>query len=870
MPTTGFKDQIEERLKSLNLNREQICHFAWLCAVRALPFLGAKKIFSYWPENNKQEHLCNIFYAIDVSIRRDWKKTLTVARAAARAGSGIDDADHVACAAYATARAAAEEEDAAAFAAFAAYSAAAAAAANGRTFKKIIDNDIEAIKNNNLDALENDMSIYGEVWHNFLEGLHAINCNYWARLYENLFKNKFAIDVKELERRLNVPDEIRAEGAAAVWQYMERLGQNTESLNEARIIILGERGAGKTSIARKLIDINADLPREDESTEGVTTSIWSFPDKDGNKNVNAHIWDFAGHSITHSAHRCFMSARCLYIYVYNGRIERDKDPTYWLEQIRIHGGDSPVLFLINEKDSHRADIAEKTLKFDYPSIAGYYRLDIGNKEDTTKLEAFCQIVMETVRDNPAWNSQAISAEAYKITHELRERFDKEKSPHISREDFDAIALKHGASTEHIENVLADLHTLGICLWYNKPEMEYYSMLVLNPDWITNGIYRLINKGFYERKHKLSVADGVRMLQDDKRYEYPSDQVEYLFSLMQLYELAFFKKEDKHVFIPGILPSDQPDDLPTFDEGEGLTISLNVEKALPLNIVSRVIVQRNEHKEIFDEKLLWRKGAVLKYHGSDAATAVIKEDGLRIVIDVIGEAKTAYISSLHETLRKIFEAYKGISSKFKYKILLPDELKEELHPILPPASTQAQLVPENVISAHVNKNIPHLEPISQQSVSLSPTAVIYNYNITYNIETNTGTIAPRHGDSAQTTYNIEIRDCVINLQEGLNGIARDLRKHFADDADFMEQIATTVEEIQQTVASTTKAELGETLKKKGLIAKLKEFYDEFTDEKSNLNKNVAKLRNGAEKLKKIGRVYNELAGMIPLLPKIPFI
>jgi len=564
----NFREQIREKLE--DLKREDIVFFAWLCAVRALPFLGASGNFGYWQKTGKgdkrKEYLLYTLRAVDA--------------AAADTGAAYYAAD-------------AARADAARVA---------AAIIDRESFNKIITNDIEAIKNNNLAALDNDTGVYGGVWNNFQNALRDLNCAYWGDWYDDLFAKGFILDDDDkakIKMRLNVPDEIIAKGAAEVGLYMKRLGKDIEILNEARIIILGEKGAGKTSIARKLINIDAPMPREDESTEGVIASIWRFPDKDGDKNVNAHIWDFAGHSITHSAHRCFMSVRCLYIYVYNGRIERDNDPAYWLEQIRIHGGDSPVLFLINEEDKHRAEIAEKALKEHYPSIEGYYHVDI-DSEDKTKLEEFRQKTMETVRNNPAWNNQVISVEAYKIKSELSKRFDKEKSPHISRENFDEIARKNGASNERIEEILTDLHTLGICLWYDKPEMEEYRMLVLNPDWITNGIYRIINRGSKERRHKLTVADGVEMLQNDELYKYPNDKVKYLFRLMKLHELAFFE-DDEHVFIPGILPLDQPDDLPTFDENESLTMSFDVKKALPPNIVSRVIVQR--HEEIFDKSLL---------------------------------------------------------------------------------------------------------------------------------------------------------------------------------------------------------------------------------------------------------------------------
>jgi len=508
---------------------------------------------------------------------------------------------------------------------------------------------------------------------NFQEDLVSIGCGYWARFYENLFNNGFPIDIKILERHLAVPDEIKAEGAAAVGSYLERLGDKVERLDEARIIILGEKGAGKTSLARKLLDINAEMPKEYESTEGVETHLWDFPNKDGSRKVNAHIWDFAGHSITHSAHRCFMSARCLYIYVYNGRIERDNDPRYWLEQIRIHGDNSPVLFLINRKDDRKVDIEEKTLKKEYPSIMGYYPVNIGN-DDKTELEEFCQTVMDAVRNNHAWISQVVSEEAYKIKNELRKSFDIHKSPHIDRKEFNEIAEKCGASEKRIDEILNDLHTLGICLWYNDKGMEEFDKLVLNPNWITNGIYKIINKGYELGKYILSVKRATEILKDDKRYKYPSDMVKYLFRLMRKYELAFFHKQNtSQIFILGILPKDMPDSesLPSFDDAnDRLRMEFVVEKVLPPNIATRIMVQCNG--DIFNEKLLWRKGAVLKYKKGHSI-ALITEDSRRITVLIKGKDKTPYLASLREIIKGIFKTYgENIKLDLLYEILLPED------------------------------------------------------------------------------------------------------------------------------------------------------------------------------------------------------
>ncbi|MCL2743762.1 MAG: hypothetical protein FWE67_07920, partial [Planctomycetaceae bacterium] len=62
-----FRDEIEKQLTGLS--RKQICQFAWLCAVRALPFLSAERRgFDYWEENVRQKHLYSIFNALDICV----------------------------------------------------------------------------------------------------------------------------------------------------------------------------------------------------------------------------------------------------------------------------------------------------------------------------------------------------------------------------------------------------------------------------------------------------------------------------------------------------------------------------------------------------------------------------------------------------------------------------------------------------------------------------------------------------------------------------------------------------------------------------------------------------------------------------------
>lgn len=861
-----FNLQIKNELKGLS--HKKIVFFSWLCGVRALPFLNQFGEIRCWRTESKVINLYHILYALDTAYSyacdaTDVSTATTAAAAIAADAASASAATSVyysASATYAASATASAATSAASTAASAAYYAASAAKEYKIDLSNILLDDIKYIKDNIYSHFNNDIYLYGSVWEYFQNALNKLDCGYWGNLYSRIFESGFKQNKEELKRRVNIPVEIREQGAAAVATYLQQLeSHGSEYLNESRIIILGEKGAGKTSIALKLVDINAEMPKEDESTEGVSVFMWKVHDEQTDGTMNVHIWDFAGHVITHSAHRCFMSSRCLYIYVYNGRVEHDNRPDYWLEQIRIYGGDSPILFLINETDKHMSDIAKKTLKDDYPSIVDYYSVDIGNK-NTVKLDYFREKVIELVRNNPSWSRLEISTNDYRVKEDLYTYFKLNETDAITREVFNNIASKNGVLSNDWERVLNNLHTLGICLWYNNEDMEDFNTLVLNPDWITSGIYKIINWGFNNDKHVLSVDDNEQIFIDQiLKNRYPRNKVQFLFKLMRVYELAFFKTAKK-ILIPSILPIDRPDDLPNFLDNDRLTMSFVVDKALPPNITSRVIVRR--HEDIDDDKKLWRKGAVLHYREGDA-TALIIEDARSIVVRVNGKDQTQYIESLRDTLKDIFESYKGIQPDLRYEVLLPENLRGNILPFSLMRNNEPTMLSESTICAHIEKQLPYLEPIRKVLLPLNETALAYGVA---NVFINSKIIGTLNDYSIHT----EIHDCVINFQGEMYNLERDLKKQGYDaDADYIGEVVEAIEEMQGVIDTVPeKKDIAQVLTKKGIISKLKGFYEDITDENSDLYKNTVKLRNGTKKVQKMLKVYNEVAKLVPVLPQVP--
>jgi len=211
-----FEDQIRQKL--IGLNHKQLCQFAWLCGLRALPFLSVEENFAYWRNVNRGKYLYNIFYALDFSAADVVDAAYAAYALGVAYASGAANATSAAKSASAATNAAHADKATAYAAAYAAK----AKYINYFNLKSVLLKDIEAIKRNKLDECNHDVKIYYQLWDRFQEDLKAIGCAYWAEFYENLFNNGFVIDKRQLKRRLGVPDEIKAEGAEAVgpWAFV--------------------------------------------------------------------------------------------------------------------------------------------------------------------------------------------------------------------------------------------------------------------------------------------------------------------------------------------------------------------------------------------------------------------------------------------------------------------------------------------------------------------------------------------------------------------------------------------------------------------------------------------------------------------------
>ncbi|MEZ4434626.1 MAG: GTPase [bacterium] len=223
-----------------------------------------------------------------------------------------------------------------------------------------------------------------------------------SRLALSAFESKFAVpltipsDILAADRlsRLGAkpldfatpPPEVVSRGLDAIKAYWrQRTTGPTDYISEAKLLIIGEPGAGKTTLARKLRDRLAEPPSDNESTEGIDVQRWGIDGHirvDGTtlaRWVDVNIWDFGGQEIYHATHQFFLSRRSVYVLVTDCRRE-DTDFHYWLRAAELFGGDSPVVIVLNERHGRTREIDTDRWRVRFRSLAEVVTADLSTPE----------------------------------------------------------------------------------------------------------------------------------------------------------------------------------------------------------------------------------------------------------------------------------------------------------------------------------------------------------------------------------------------------------------------------------------------------------------------------------------------------------
>jgi internalin A len=441
------------------------------------------------------------------------------------------------------------------------------------------------------------------------------------------------------------PVEIVKQGNEAIRAYFESLKGEKQALNEVKVLLIGDGGAGKTSLMKRLLaeGFNENEPQ----THGINIKSWKINVDETQIKVN--FWDFGGQEIMHATHQFFLSKRSLYILVLDCR--KDEKTEYWLKHIKSFGGDSPVLVVLNKIDENpNFDVNRPFLQDKYNNIKGFYRVSCAENTGVEEFSQDLKIALENV--------ELIRTTWAKTWFNIKTQLENITDHYISYKQYKNLCEAEKILDSKSQETLVDfLNDLGVVLHFKEFELE--DTHVLEPKWVTEAVYKIINSNeLAESKGiiNLRALDKILKKKTKDDYSYPRDKYRYIITLMKKFELCY-GIDDETVLIPDLLAVQEP----PFDFDYAGSLKFIIEyDFLPHSVMPRFIVKM--HKDI-KGSLRWRTGVVLEDKAFQT-TAVSKadHDDKKIYIYFHGQQKRDYFSVIRYAFSSINHSFEKIGAK----------------------------------------------------------------------------------------------------------------------------------------------------------------------------------------------------------------
>ena len=159
-------------------------------------------------------------------------------------------------------------------------------------------------------------------------------------------------DLQEAIAKQRSLDDMKRQSAAEEYQAQKKgqdflWRQNLKPDDKMVVVLVGDTGAGKTSLMRKYCN--------DEFDPNVTSSIgvdqmWNIQPLGDNTNMEINIWDTAGQERLQSIGRSYYRRADCMIICYDLSIENPfRNFEHWRTQIEEHGNDDVVVIMVGCK-----------------------------------------------------------------------------------------------------------------------------------------------------------------------------------------------------------------------------------------------------------------------------------------------------------------------------------------------------------------------------------------------------------------------------------------------------------------------------------------------------------------------------------------
>jgi internalin A len=677
------------------------------------------------------------------------------------------------------------------------------------------------------------------------------------------------------------PVEVVKQGKEAVKNYFEQLKkQGKDNIYEAKLMLVGEPGSGKTTLMNLLFDKDFPVPnKKQKSTLGIEVrQNWGFS-IDDKKDFKAHIWDFGGQQIQYMLHQFFLTSDCLYVLMAEKRREL-ANFDYWLNIINILGKNSPVVTLFNEINIETIAsfiYDEKKYKNLFPELS-LQRLDvnladIGDGRFDTLLHTIKKQLsrLELV-------GKEVPAKWVDIRRELEKRRAKK---HIHINEYFEICRTFEIEKEADQMlILRYFHLLGIVLHFCEDE-NLCDTLFLDPNWTVEAIYSVLANKEIEKSHGFIKKSDIDQIWSEKGYEFEERAKLLQLMLKHKFELCYKLPGTEDNFIVPLLLSPQKPEY-HWDNKNNLQFRFQY-PFMPKGIVSRLIVRMHEN---IHENTVWNEGVLFKKNG--AMAQVIEQKTVKEGLKIIEIRLKGTPNSRKDLLTLIREEIKKIQNNsfpnLPYVEMVPCNCRECINETNPyffdygdidtylqkgKTKIDCRKSTEEVAIASLIGSVFNIDEIESRYKRIMDESKIHiDFKPVIKVQ-------QKQKQRQKSKLTATQQQKVIQEVKNVQGLFKNLKEDILDEVEIeienekekqrikneLEKVDAAFSELEQA-ASEGKKELPESTK-----SRIGEFIDKLSDENSRINKALRLVSKGADKVQKLGRVYNKFAPYFAL-PSVP--
>lgn len=398
--------------------------------------------------------------------------------------------------------------------------------------------------------------------------------------------------------------------------------------NVVRVILLGIKGSGKTSIVQRLKELedgNKYYTGGNVWTEGI--SINELKCKNGGL---LNIWDFGGQEIMLSTHTLFLRDHCIYIIVLNAR--QGDEPERWLDYISQYGRNSSVFIINNHMDGADPNKLDMNrLRRLYPNLikADSKAWNIScEKPEEFPLDGFYKQLLNVASK---YFNEKIPLSWSHINNELMDMQKSGKSVnYLTHKEYVDACKRHGiVKNDERHEVLNWLNEIGTVFSYGNPRKidTANEFKVIRPAWVTDAIYKIINNADMQQAACVISHDKIREAllwgknENNTVNEYTDVEIGFILGIMRKFYLSFHFSEILE-FIPAIAQNEEFSevmDWVTVHENIDLDIvykllqknrDRRVDSSFNFTLFYQVIVKMVEQFNVFPR--MWRSGAIFEH------------------------------------------------------------------------------------------------------------------------------------------------------------------------------------------------------------------------------------------------------------------